>query len=686
MGVDMAAAGHSAGIEAQRLDALASEYERLSNESRAMAERFMIAHATERQVAGSLAPLTAAGYTFLHDRRWPGSRRAQIDHVVVGPGGLFIVDTKSWADVTVAGGRIWRGQEDVTDDLDPLASVGLGAESAMAEHGLAPGEVRVIVVLANHSLPATSVGSVTIVGEKKAAAHINSRGNRLTPTQVERVLRLAMEHFPVVADTAVPLDLSVPRPVIAETATEPLLSVEDVQEVLLAGLLAAPIEEWMSFLHPDQARLVRRNFAGPVRIKGAAGTGKTVVGLHRAAYLARASGSRVLVTTFVKTLPAVLSSLLERLAPECVGRVEFAGVHGFAVRLLKDRGIPIRVDQPGAARAFDAAWLAHGVGGVLSKAEPNKRYWQDELSKVIKGRGLTSFEQYADLARTGRRRPLGVEQRRAVWQLFTAYESALHARGIDDFDDVILKAEESLRLQPDPSYRSVIIDEAQDLTCAMVRMLHLLVGDRPDGLTLIGDGQQTIYPGGFTLAEAGVSIAGRGVILSTNYRNTREIFAFAGELVAGDEFADLEGSIGRTEAVTDIVRRGPRPVSTRFAARADHDRALIEHIRSLETPIGDIGVLCLETYKVNEIATVLQSAGIPYIPLDQYEGRPINAVKIGTVKRAKGLEFKQVLVGRVAPRLLSSQPAANEAEALQRRELYVAMTRARDGLWVGACS
>lgn len=685
-GVTMGAAGQSAAEEAQRLHAHADEYTRLAAMARAQAERFMVAHATERQVAGSLSPLTAAGYTFLHDRRWPGSRTAQIDHVVVGPGGLFVVDTKSWAEVEIAGGRIWRGQEDVTGSLDNLASVGDGAEEALAEVGLAPGEVRVVVVLANRAMEPTQVGTVTVVGEKQAAKFVNSRGVRLTPTQVDQVLSVALSHFPAVSHTQVTLDPSVPPPVMAEAPPEPLLTVEDVSDVLLAGLLAAPIEEWMAFLHPEQAKLVRRTFSGPARIRGAAGTGKTVVGLHRAAYIARGSGSSVLVTTFVKTLPVVLSTLLERLAPEVSGRVEFSSVHGFALRLLKSRGIPVRINQPAATRAFDTAWRAHGANSTLAAAEPDNRYWSDELSKVIKGRGLTRFEQYAELARTGRRRPLGVEQRRSVWRLFCAYEANLHASGVDDFDDVILKAEASLRANPDNSYAAVIIDEAQDLSCAMVRMLHLLVGDRADGLTLIGDGQQSIYPGGFTLSEARVSIAGRGVVMNTNYRNTREIFEFAGTLVEKDEFADLEGSVQVGDSVTEKVRSGPSPVSLQFSGRGDHDRALIEHLRSLETPIGDVGVLCLETYKVNEIAAALRGAGIPYISLDDYKGRPINALKLGTVKRAKGLEFKQVAIGRVKPSLLRASASTDEVEALQRRELYVAMTRARDGLWVGACA
>ena len=71
-----------------------------------------------------------------------------------------------------------------------------------------------------------------------------------------------------------------------------------------------------------------------------------------------------------------------------------------------------------------------------------------------------------------------------------------------------------------------------------------------------------------------------------------------------------------------------------------------------------------------------------------YDGRPVEAIKVGTIKRAKGLEFKQVLVVRTAPRLFEPVPASEdstetERRELDRRELYVAMTRARDGLWVG---
>jgi len=135
-------AGHSAGTESRRQLALADEHERAAAEARATAGRYAIAEVTERQTVKVLALLAAVGHHLLADRRWPGSRRAQVDLVVVSPGGVFIVDTKAWKDVSVDAGRIRRGQEDVTDDVLNLADLAYTAEGDFAEVGLAPGDRR----------------------------------------------------------------------------------------------------------------------------------------------------------------------------------------------------------------------------------------------------------------------------------------------------------------------------------------------------------------------------------------------------------------------------------------------------------------------------------------------------------------------------------------------------------------
>ena len=701
------AAGDSAATEAERQRRLADEHARLASVAGQMARNFAAAAASENRLARTLIELEPLGYTLLADRKWPGSTRANVDLILVGPGGVIIVDAKSWREVTVAAGHVFRGEADVTDEIEQLADLVFHAQTGLAEIGLAAGEISAMAVFTNKVLPRAELFGVTLLGETAAVTDIARRGTRLTAEQIAKV-RTELDHlFPPMTtgpiDLIVPPDTSVPEPVLpADIQASSLidfssldkLTTQQIQDALVEGIRKAPIEEWMAFLDPTQARLVRRNFNGPSRIRGAAGTGKTVVALHRAAYLARTMEGRVLVTTFVRTLPRVMAALMERLAPDVVDRIDFRSVHQFARDVLVQRGRPVVIDDRAADRIFKDLWEREGKSGPLGKIDPAPSYWQDEIAHVLKGRGLSRFEQYATLPRTGRRRPLSREMRAEVWGLYVAYEEAIAKCGILDWGDVVLEAESSLAETPLRGYSAVVVDEAQDLSCAMIRMLHSVVGDAPDGFNLVGDGQQTIYPGGFNLAEAGVAISGRGVVLTRNYRNTVEIAAFASALVADDEIADIEGGPARSEPA-EIVRRGPRPVYTVFPSRSVHDKSLVERVRRIvadsdgATGLGDIGVLALYTWHATEAAEALAEAGIPTIQLDKYDGHPVDAVKVGTIKRAKGLEFKEVLVVRTPPHLVETDldprddDAALERRDLQRRELYVAMTRARDGLWVG---
>jgi superfamily I DNA/RNA helicase len=225
-------------------------------------------------------------------------------------------------------------------------------------------------------------------------------------------------------------------------------------------------------------------------------------------------------------------------------------------------------------------------------------------------------------------------------------------------------------------------------------MLHQLVGNSTDGLTLIDDGRQTIYPGGYTLREVGISLSGRGVMMNNNYRNTAEIISFAEKVIAGDEYPGIEG-IPTGGGASTVARSGPAPLVVRFTNRATHDAELPRRVRAMldqpDTTYGDIGILALTTFGVRAAIESLRKANIPVIELTTYNGKPVDAVKVGTIKRAKGLEFKQVLLAQVPSALLpghdilaiTEDGAAAEHTELQKRELYVAMTRARDGLWIG---
>lgn len=702
------AAGQTAAILAENQRRLADEHARLASVAGQMARNFAASAASSQRLARTLIELEPLGYTLLADRKWPGSARACIDLILVGPGGVIIVDAKPWHEVTVAAGHVFLDQRndtrDVTEEIQQLADLVIRAQTGLAEIGLAAGEISAMEVVAG-TVPRTELMGITIQGAAAAVTDIARRGTRLTAEQIARVRTELDRLFPPL--TTGPIDIVAGE---ASTPTEPRtdsslagiplhvdldsLTTQQIQAALLEGIRTAPIEQWMAFLDPAQARLVRRSFSGPSRIRGAAGTGKTVVALHRAAYLARRMEGRVLVTTFVRTLPRVLSALMQRLAPDVADRIDFCSAHSFARDVLVQRGRSVVIDANTADRIFKDLWERDGKLGMLGKIDPAPAYWQEEIAYVLKGRGLSRFEQYAELPRIGRRRALGYEQRIEMWRLYVAYEEAISARNVLDWEDLVLEAEASLAATPLLGYSAVVVDEAQDLSCAMVRMLHSVVGEAPDGLNLVGDGRQTIYPGGYTLAEAGISISGRSVVLRLNYRTTAEISDFAAALVDGDQVADVETGLS-VDDIAEASRRGPRPIYTVFASRSTHDSSLVERVNTVieesggSTNYGDIGVLALYDWHAREAADALEAAGIPVIPLEKYDGTPINAVKFGTIKRAKGLEFTEVLVVRTPPHLVQhdlaaeSDDAALERRALQRRELYVAMTRARDGLWVG---
>lgn len=700
----MGESGHSAGqrarVKLERAQQLALQREALRREeetARSNHAKWALAYLTEQRVAERLRGLEGLGDHLLIDRKWPGSRKANVDLVVVGPAGVFIVDTKAWRNARVENGRLYRDQEDATDDVLRLADLAYGAEAPLADIGLPPGEVHAVVVLAGHRGVRATVGPVDVIGEHDLLDHLTRRRRRLGTDQVDRVLAVTAQHFPDYDHVETEPDISRPLPAVpAFPALDDLalLSLEEVERQFLQSVEDAPIEEWMSFLHPRQARLARAEYSGPSRIRGPAGTGKTVVALHRAAYLARATGGRILVTTYVKSLPRVLEGLTHRLAPEVADRIDFMSVHAYAHRLLASRGQRVRIPRP-AEESWSHAWRTVGRLSPLQRLDPAPGYWKEEIDWVIKGRGITRLDDYLRLPRTGRRRRLAEDDRRAVWELFIAYEELRTASGFDDWGEVIRRADASLAASPDDSYAAVIVDEVQDLTCAMLTMLARLAGDGPNRLTLIGDGRQTLYPGGFTLAEAGISVQGRAAVLGSNYRNTVEILTAAQWLAGGEVslVADVEGPADSSAAADrndSVLRRGPNPTITRFATRSDHDRALLEELAGLidgGIPPGDVAVLSFNRRDVYALSGLLRAAGYELERLDDYAGRTSSKVKVGTVNRGKGLEFKAVLVAyvpaEVPDRVDSDDPRQSEARDFDRRKIYVAATRARDRLWAG---
>ncbi|MFD5527604.1 UvrD-helicase domain-containing protein [Streptomyces virginiae] len=622
--------GAGASQEARRQERLLREQWEAARQQ--VRERGGAAGEGERRVLAQLLVLTARGWRLLVGRA--GSR----DVVLVGPGGVFVVG-------------VGVGDEVRDGDAAGLLAATKVAESAAASLGMSPVAVQPVVVLAGQSLD-RGLGRIRVLGEQ----------------EVGRVL------------------LAQPRRLRAESVR----AIADHLERVLPDREGLALAQWMTFLHPDQVALVRRNWSGPARISGPAGTGKTVVALHRAAHLARRTTGRILYVTFANNLPRVQSTFLRTMAPSVADRVDFRSLHSWAQEFLQERGVQVRLSGDKAETAFSRAWTHVGRESRLAQIDPGHLYWREEIDYVIKGRGLTRFEEYANVVRRRRRAGLHRTQRQSVWELYEEYEARRHERGVHDFNDVLSMAlAEASGEQGPPPYAAVIVDEVQDLTLVGVRLLHALVGDAPNGLLLVGDGQQTVYPGGFRLTDAGIDIRGdRGQVLRTNYRNSKQILDAALAVVADDAFEDIDGERTPGRRDVDLTFHDGNVVRVAAPTADAHDRELVGALRALHAgALADTALLSPSRRALEHYQRLLTRAEIPVCQLEQYDGHPVDAVKLGTYRRAKGLEFKNVLLPRYddgSTDATADTDTARERAELRRSQLFVAMTRARDLLWLGS--
>jgi superfamily I DNA/RNA helicase len=471
---------------------------------------------------------------------------------------------------------------------------------------------------------------------------------------------------------------------------------------------------WRVFLHPEQRKYAERSYAGPFRLSGGAGTGKTVVLLHRASMLARRSpGSRVLLTTFTANLADQLRTDLARLdpgLPHATGLAEpgvfVHGIDALANAVLRRAGAEVAVDAEavlGAAttqvsgRTPGTAWqdAVDAAGGSLPAPLRSTQFLAAEYAQVVLPNRITSREAYYKVRRPGRGVALDRAKRAAVWDVIAAYRAQARIAGSVDFAEAATLAAAHLRRTAAAggafAADHVLVDEGQDLGPAHWQLMRALVGEHADDLFIAEDSHQRIYGHRIVLSQFGIRVVGRSQRLTLNYRTTAQNLAYAINVLRGGNYVDLEDA-AESSAAYRSARSGPVPrlipcatLSEELDRAADLIRSWVDATDAPET----VAVLVREQRQRDRLVAGLAERGVTVRAVDREHIKPGQPVAM-TMHRAKGTEFSRVLLFGVdhgaIPRPLRDEQYAEEAwaDALLRERslLYVAATRARDELAV----
>lgn len=489
---------------------------------------------------------------------------------------------------------------------------------------------------------------------------------------------------------------------------------------------AGDFDQWRVFIHPEQRRMAEADFSGSARVFGGAGTGKTVVAVHRANNLVTRFGAapglsadspRVLLTTFTKGLAQGLKSQMNALNPR-FPEAGSAGDPGMwvdnidaIVRMVVDQGNEAEISEatrrvlgtasasvrPYQDREAVKVWegVLLGADESLGSEIANETFLQQEYETVVLANQITTKKDYLKVARTGRGTPLGRAARKAVWKLL---ESVMHTQAMDGkllWPTMSAVGAELLHVIDEngggSKFDHVVVDEAQDFNAGHWRFLRACVAQGRNDIFLAEDSHQRIYGQPLTLSKFGISTRGRASHrLTLNYRTTRENLDYAVRILDGErEFVDAEGEKDSVFGYRS-ARSGPLPRVVHCQSAADEFVAASLFIDEwmAENPDARVGVMCRTRGQLSSIVSGLADHGIDAVQTRNAELASHQQVSVMTMHGAKGLEFTHVLlmgVGKnILPQRFRIQGLSEEdrAAALQQERslLYVASSRARDAL------
>lgn len=482
---------------------------------------------------------------------------------------------------------------------------------------------------------------------------------------------------------------------------------------------------WRVFLHPSQRDITDKHYNGAARVTGGAGTGKTVVVIHRAHTLATRPSTmpRVFLTTFTRGLADSLKSqmnVLDATYPEAGTPGEpgiwISGIDAFAFHVLSNATKDERAAAIEAVTGQEttAAEVPERLSALMGRDEESLwdtamqlvdspptgdagtvEFLMREYEGIVLAQGITSLAEYRKAPRPGRGVSLGRADRTKVWNVIDRFHRQCRIKGQFSYPAQAAMAAEVLEARAaageDRLFDHVLVDEAQDFHAGHWRVLRAAVAEGPNDIFLAEDSHQRIYGQRLTLSRFGIKTRGRSRRLTVNYRTTRENLGYAAAMLEGVEWVDSEGLADELTGYRSM-RSGPKPLVKRCATEAEEQEAIAESVKEwLDGGEGiNIGVLARTNAHVRRLKSALSEAGIEAVETRNATLAAAARVSVMTMHGAKGLEFTHVVLAGVDAdsmpaqyRLAKLSDADREDELQQERALlYVAASRARDQLMV----
>lgn len=453
----------------------------------------------------------------------------------------------------------------------------------------------------------------------------------------------------------------------------------------LDKMFNAPLEKWRIYLHPQQKRLVDKSFSGPTRVSGEAGTGKTVVAMHRAKYLL-GLGKRVLFTTFTANLVGdIETNIMKILTLQQAKKLDIKSVNSVILSYLNENGVKNKIiyDEDTLLNYWDKA-----IENAKIELELDASFFLEEWRKIATTLDTLSLEKYISVPRIGRGIRLDRNSRLMVWHVFEEYMEILNTEKVRDIDYATYEACILLKNNGHCPYDSIIIDEGQDISPIAYKFLRQYVGvEHENDMFIVGDAHQRIYKNKAVLSKCGINIKGRSSILRINYRTTEETRKYAYSFISGIDFNDDDVNFNKNTKCQSLTH-GEKPVIKNFETINEQFEFCANEINNLHENNINYEDICIvsRTHKQLELAIKeLKKIGIPTYEINSnsVDNTSEHGVRIATMHRVKGLEFRYVFVISVNKNVIPmlslnvDKTDNNENEIIERCLLYVSLTRAQ---------